>query len=132
MVTEPESMDELFYFTNRTIENGGWIKAWVYKPDAPTGKGKLGKPTDPKTGKVKVRAKYYVDEEGNEYDKEEIDPTLTMEIKYKSPHTGKEGETTIPYKKKTWLGVPAYVFEDQEGNKIGITKKMKKPKKKKK
>lgn len=129
---EPKSMDELFYFTNRTLENGGWIKAWVYRPDSPSGKGKLGKPVNPKTGKPKPRATYYVDDDGKEYPCAEIDPTLHMEIKYKSPFTGEEGETTIPYKRKTYLGVPSFVFEDAEGNKIPITKKMKEPKKKKK
>ena len=128
---EPENMDELFYFTRRKLENDGWIRAWVYKPEAPSGKGLLSKPTDPKTGRPKVRSDVYVDDAGNEYPVKEIDPTLTLEIKYKSPYTGKEGETTIPYKRKTYQGVPAFVFEDQEGNKIPITKKMKQPKKKK-
>ena len=128
---EPEDMEELFYFTRRKLENGGWVRAWVYKPEAPTGKGVLSKPINPKTGRVKVRSTIYVDDEGNEYPVKEIDPTLKLEIKYKSPYTGKEGETTIPYKRKTYKGVPSFVFEDQEGNKIAITKKMKKPKKKK-
>lgn len=131
-IKEPESMDDLFYFTNRVLENGGWAKAWVYKPIAPSGKGKLQKPKDPKTGRPKVRSTVYVDDEGNEYPREEIDPTLSVEIKYKSPFTGNEGEATVPYKRKTWQGVPAFVFEDDAGNKIGITKKMKAPKAKKK
>ncbi len=129
---EPTSMDDLFYFSNRTLENGGWAKAWVYKPVAPSGKGKLSKPTDPKTGRPKIRSKIYVDEEGNEYPCEEINKTLSVEIKYKSPFTGEEGETTVPFKRKTYMGVPSFVFEDSQGNKIAITKKMKEPKKKKK
>jgi hypothetical protein len=129
---EPESMDELFYFTRRKLENGGWIRAWVYRPPAPTGKGLLSKPVDKKTGRPKVRSKVYVDDAGNEYPCDEINETLMLEIKYKSPYTNKEGETKIPYKRKTYLGVPSFVFEDQEGNKLAITKKMKAPKKKKK
>ncbi len=128
---EPESMEELFYFTRRKLENDGWVKAWVYRPEAPTGKGLLSKPVDEKTGKPKVRSNIYVDDEGNEYPVEEINPTLKLEIKYKSPYNGEEGETTIPYKRKTYQGVPAFVFQDSEGNKIPITKKMKQPKKKK-
>ncbi len=128
---EPESMDELFYFTRRKLENDGWVKAWVYRPKAPSGKGLLSKPVDEKTGKPKIRSKIYVDDAGKEYPVEEIDPTLKLEVKYKSPHNGEEGETTIPYKRKTFQGVPAFVFEDSEGNKIPITKKMKQPKKKK-
>ena len=129
---EPESMDELFYFTRRTLENGGWIRAWVYRPEAPSGKGLLSKPVDEKTGRPKVRSTVYVDDEGNEYPCKEINKDLKLEIKYKSPHTQKEGETTVPFVRKTYMGVKAFVFEDQEGNKIAITKKMKEPKKKKK
>lgn len=130
-LTIPDSMEDLFYFTNRTLDNGGWVKAWVRKPDSPSGKGKLSKPKDPKTGKPKVRSPVYVDDDGKEYPKTEIDPTLTVEIIYKSPFTGEEGETTIPYKRRTWQGVPAFVFKDKAGNEIGITKKMKAAKKKK-
>ena len=128
---EPESMDELFYFTRRTLENGGWLRAWVYRPPAPTGKGLLSKPVDEKTGRPKIRSDVYVDDEGNEYPCKEIDKTLKVEVKYKSPYTGKEGEALCPFVRKTFQGVKAFVFEDQEGNKIAITKKMKEPKKKK-
>lgn len=128
---EPQNMDDLFYFTRRKLENGGWIKAWVYRPPSPDGKGLLSKPTNPKTGKPKVRSKIYVDDAGNEYSVEEINKTTMLEIKYKSPYTGEEGETQIPYVRKKFKGVDAFVFEDQEGNKIPITKKMKAPKKKK-
>ena len=45
---QPESMDECFYFTNRTLEEGkGRATAWVFKPDCPKcGKAKMGKPID--------------------------------------------------------------------------------------
>ncbi|MFT4311988.1 MAG: hypothetical protein ACMXYF_02060 [Candidatus Woesearchaeota archaeon] len=129
-LNEPTSMEDLLYFTNRTLENGGWAKAWVYRPEAPSGKGKLGKPKDPKTGKTKVRSTVYVDDDGNEYPKSEIDPTLLLEIKYRSPFTGEEGETTVPFKRKKYKGVDAFVFEDAQGNKIPITKKLKEIKKK--
>ncbi len=131
MVTMPESMDECFYFTNRTLENDGTIIAWVYKPMCPKcGKVKMGKPVDPKTGKVKSRAKIYTCKEcGYEVDKEEMDPNLKVEIEYKCPHCGDEGEATTEYQLKTWKGVKAYVFTCNKcGEKIGVTKKMKKPK----
>ena len=132
MVKMPESVDECFYFTNRILENNGSIIAWVYKPDcSKCGKGVMGKPVDPKTGKVKSRADIYVCPEcGYEVKKEEFDPTLTVEIQYKCPFCGNEGETTTEYKRKSYKGVPAYVFTCEKcGEKIGITKKMKKPKK---
>lgn len=130
---EPESMDECFYFTNRDLGNDGWAMAWVYRPDCPEcGKAKMGKPVDPKTGKVKTRAKEYKCPECDyTVDKEEYDPTLTVEIKFKCPACGKEGETTTEYKRRSFKGVPAYVFKCTEcGEKLGLTKKMKAPKKK--
>ena len=132
MVKMPESMDECFYFTNRILENDGSVIAWVYKPDCPKcKKAKMGKPVDPKTGKVKSRSDIYVCKEcGYEVAKAELDPTLTVEIQYKCPHCGNEGETTTEYKRKSFKGVPAYVFTCEKcGEKIGITKKMKETKK---
>ena len=62
---------------------------------------------------------------------DEIEPTLTVNIKYKCPYCGDEGEATTPYIRKTFEGVPAYVFSCSKcGKKMGITKKMKKGKKK--
>ena len=130
---QPESMEECLYFTNRTLEDGkGSIIAWVFRPDCPKcKKAKMGKPVDPKTGKVKTRAKEYVCPEcGYTIAKEVLEPTLTLNIKYKCPYCGNEGETTAEYKRKKFKGVDAYVFTCQKCNeKIGITKKMKKPKK---
>jgi transcription elongation factor Elf1 len=128
----PESMDECFYFTNRILENDGSIIAWVYKPDCPKcKKAKMGKPVDPKTDKVKSRADVYVCKEcGYEVEKAELDPTLKVEIQYKCPFCGNEGETTTEFKRKSYKGVQAYVFTCEKcGEKIGITKKMKKTKK---
>lgn len=128
----PESMDECFYFTNRTLENNGSIIAWVHRPVCPKcKKGIMGKPVDPKTGKVKSRADIYVCKEcGYEVEKEEMDPTLTVEVQYKCPKCGNEGETTTDYKRKSFKGVQAYVFTCEKcGEKIGITKKMKETKK---
>jgi len=128
----PESMDECFYFTNRTLENNGSIIAWVYRPKCPKcGKGIMGKPVDPKTGKVKKKADNYVCKEcGYSVNSDEFDETLKVEVQYKCPFCGNEGETTTEYKRKKYKGVDAYVFTCQKcGEKIGITKKMKETKK---
>lgn len=131
MVAEPESMDDLIYFTRRTIGDGK-IRAWVYKVDCPKcGKAKMGKPVE--KGKVKIRAKEYVCPEcGYSEPKDEHEQRLVMEIIYTCPYCGKSGEATTIYKRRTFEGVPAYVFECRDCNKkIGITKKMKEGKKKK-
>lgn len=130
----PESMDECFYFTNRKLEDGkGNAIAWVIKPVCPKcAKGKMGKPVDEKTGKVKSRSDVYTCKEcGFEVEKAEFEPTLTMEIEYKCPYCGDEGEASTEYKLKSFKGVKAYVFQCGKcGEKIGITKKMKDVKKK--
>jgi len=132
MVKMPESMDKCFYFTNRVLENNGSIIAWVYRPKCPKcGKGIMGKPVDPKTGKVKKRADIYTSKEcGYEVNSDEFDETLKVEVQYKCPFCGNSGETTTDYKRKKYKGVDAYVFTCGKcGEKIGITKKMKETKK---
>ncbi|MFO8016093.1 MAG: hypothetical protein R6U32_03240 [Candidatus Woesearchaeota archaeon] len=131
MLEQPKSMDECVYFTRRTLENGGKIMAWAYRIDCPKcGKAKMGKPVE--KGKVKRRAKEYICPEcGHTEEKEEHEPKLTLEVIYTCPHCGHEGEAKTEYKRKTFEGVPAYVFKCEKcGNKIGVTKKMKEGKKK--
>jgi predicted RNA-binding Zn-ribbon protein involved in translation (DUF1610 family) len=133
MLKMPNSMDECLYFTNRTLGDG-WIKAWVYKKECPKcGKEVMGKPVDEKTGKVKIRAKEYVCPEcGHTETKKDHEEALDLEIMYKCPFCGHEGEATTKYKRRTYKGVKAFVFKCGKCNeKIGITKKMKEPKKKK-
>ena len=127
----PESMDECLYFTNRGEE----MMAWVYRKECPEcGKAKMGKPKDPKTGKVKTRAKEYVCPEcGHSEEKLEHEESCTVEAQYTCPECGKQGEGTSPYKRKTFKGVKAYVIECEHCQaKIPITKKLKEIKKKKK
>ena len=132
-VQAPTSMDDLVYFTNRVHDIDGGkakIKAWVYRKECPScGKAKMGKPVN--KGKVKVRSPEYVCPEcGYTEEKKEHEDTLTVEVQYTCPYCGHSGEATTPYTRKTWNGVKAYVFVcDSCGKKIGITKKMKAPKK---
>lgn len=131
-ITMPDSMDECFYFSRRTLDNNGRVVAWVFRPDCPScGKAKIGKPVDSKTGKVKTRSSEYVCPSCDySVPKEEFEPTLSMNVQYTCPHCGKSGETTTPYKRKKFKGVDAYVFQCNDCNeKIPITKKMKEPKK---
>ena len=131
-ITEPESMGDLIYFTNRTIEEGkGKIKAWVYKKMCPKcQKTKMGKPIE--KGKVKIRAKEYTCPEcGFTEEKKEHEESLTLEAKYLCPNCNKEGEGTKIYKMKSFMGVKAYVVECSHcKTTIPVTKKMKEPKKK--
>lgn len=129
----PTSMDQLLYHSNRTIEldgKPGKVRGWVYKVDCPEcGKAKMGKPVE--KGKVKIRATEYVCPEcGHTEEKKEHEDKLTLEAVYTCPFCGKEGEATTEYKLKSWRGVKAYVIlcEHCKG-KIGVTKKMKEPKK---
>ena len=133
MVTIPENTEGLIYFTRRNNEDGK-IMAWVYKKECPEcKKAKMGKPKDPKTGRPKIRAKEYICPECDySEEKKEHEETLTVEIQYTCPHCNKSGETTTPCKRKSFKGVQSYVFTCNDcGEKMGVTKKMKKTKKKK-
>ncbi len=126
----PDSMEQCLYFTNR-----GDLLAWVYRKECPKcKKAKMGKPKDPKTGKPKTRSKEYVCPECNySEEKTEHEESLQLEAQYTCPECKKDGESTAPYKRKTFKGVKAYVIECQHcGAKIPITKKLKDIKKKKK
>lgn len=127
---EPESVDECIYFTRRSIGDGQ-IMAWVLKKECPKcHKSIMGKPKD-KKGKVKTRAKEYVCYEcGFLEDKKTHEESLTVNIKYTCPYCKNQGETTTECKRKTFEGVPAYVFTCEKcGKNIGITKKLKEGKK---
>ena len=126
----PDSMDECIYFTRRSDDKSKII-AWTAKATCPKcKKGLMAKPKDPKTGKPKIRATEYVCNEcGHSEPKAEHEAGLKLSVQYKCPFCQHEGETTTPFKRKTWQGMKAYVFECGKcGKKIGITKRMKEKK----
>lgn len=127
---QPESMDEIVYFTRRSLEEGknGKIQAWTFKEKCvKCNKCIMGKPVDKKTGKVQIRAKEYICPECNyTVPKEEYEDSLTCSISYTCPYCGNTDETTIPFKRKNFQGVKSLVFECGKcKQKIPITKKMK-------
>ncbi len=132
----PESTDECLYFTRRELDNEGSVFAWVYKKDCPEcGKAKMGKPVE--GGKVKIRATEYVCPEcGHTEEKKAHEESCMLDVVYKCPKCGNEGETTTPYvRKKVQLFneetqkkkvADAFVVNCEKCNeKIVITKKMK-------
>ncbi len=124
---EPESMEELIYFTRRQIGGSGYAKAWVWKGQCSAcHSGTMGKPRKP-DGSAMMRAKEYVCPEcGHTEGKNEHEESLTAEIKYTCPKCSFEGEIEIPFKRKKVDGMDALVFSCQNCNeKILITKKMK-------
>jgi predicted RNA-binding Zn-ribbon protein involved in translation (DUF1610 family) len=117
----PDSMEECLYFTNR-----GYVVAWVYRKVCPKcHKAKMGKPVE--KGKVKTRAKEYVCPNcGYTEEKEEHEASLQLEAKYTCPQCGKEGESTAPYKRKNYKGVPSYIVKCEHCNaEMPLTKKLK-------
>ena len=127
---KPQSMQECVYFTNRAIGSGRTM-AWVFRKECPKCKGIMGKPQK-KNGKIDKKADHYTCyscsyTESNE----QVENSLVINVEYKCPHCGNEGETTTEYKRKSFEGVQSYVFECQKcKKKIGITKKLKEGKKK--
>jgi transcription elongation factor Elf1 len=129
----PESMEECLYFTNRALDNGGNLLAWVYRKQCPEcNTAKMGKPVDLKTGKIKSRSTEYVCPScGYREEKKEHEESCILEANYTCPACGKDGESTTPYKRKSYKGVQAFVVECQQcGENIPITKKLKALKKK--
>lgn len=127
-------MDECVYFTRRNVGEGK-VMAWAFRGKCPKcKKGLMGKPRDGKTGKVKVRAKEYVCPEcDHTVEKKEYEESLTGMASYTCPACKKKGEAEFPFKRKTYKGVKAFVFDCQHcGEKIPVTKKMKEGKSKKK
>ncbi len=130
----PESMDELIYWTRRSIGEGK-ATVWVNKQECPEcGKAKMGKPVDAKTGKVKIRAKEYVCPGcGYTVEKKEHEGSLEACAIYVCPECKKEGECIVPFKRKSIQGVQTLRFTCEHcGANIDVTKKMKEKKKKKK
>lgn len=128
---KPESMEECLYFTNRTIGNGRAM-AWVFRKEcSKCHKGIMGKPLK-KDGKADKKAEHYVCNScGYQESNEQVENGLVLNVEYKCPYCGYEGETASEYKRKIFEGVPSYVFECQKCHKrIGLTKKLKESKKK--
>ena len=126
---EPESMDELVYFTRRVIGNGK-VMAWVHRQKCEKcGKALMGKPAG-SDGSVKIRAKEYTCPEcGHTVEKNEYEESLTASIKYTCPECKFEGEAEIPFKRKNINGVQTLRFRCGKcGSNIDVTKKMKEPK----
>jgi DNA-directed RNA polymerase subunit M/transcription elongation factor TFIIS len=133
MLKRPQSMDECIYFTNRTIGTGKAM-AWVFRKDCPKcKKGVMGKPIK-KGGKIDKKAPNFVCYScAYSEDNATVEASLMVNVDYKCPHCGNEGEATTEYKRKSFEGVQSYVFLCGKcQKKIGITKKLKENKKKKK
>jgi predicted RNA-binding Zn-ribbon protein involved in translation (DUF1610 family) len=131
VLKKPASMEECVYFTNRTIGNGRAM-AWVFRKECPKcKKGVMGKPLK-KGNKVDKKASHYLCYAcGYAESNEQVENGLVLNVEYKCPNCGFEGETTTEYKRKSFEGVPSYVFECQKcRKKIGLTKKLKETKKK--
>ena len=131
-IKKPSSVEECVYFTNRTFDNGRAM-AWVFRKECPKcKKGIMGKPMK-KNNKIDKKADHYVCYKcGYTESNDQVENSLVINVDYKCPHCGFEGETTTEYKRKSFEGVPSYVFECQKcRKKIGLTKKLKEAKKKK-
>lgn len=138
MVTIPNSMDELVYFTKRSYGDKGKVMAWSYRGMCPEcGKGRMGKPINPKTGKPKIRSKEYECPECSyTVEKEEYEKTLEVEVSYTCKECEHSGETSFPFKRKNVQlydeetgkkkAAKAFVFNCENcDEKIIIAKKMK-------
>ncbi len=99
-IRKPKSMSELVYFTRRNDEFGQ-VKVYVFKEKCTEcDKTYMGKPVNPKTGKVKSRSKEYICSEcDHSVEKEKYEDSLTACIEYTCPE-GHSGEIEIPFERK--------------------------------
>ncbi len=115
-------MEECLYFTRRKLEPRGSVVAWAFRKECPSCKALMRKPT-------KRSPRYECPSCGYAEEKKEHEASILLRVKYECPFCGKRGETTAPYKRRTWRGVQAYVFQCEFcKERIGITKKLKSPK----
>ena len=128
---KPQSVEECVYFTNRTFDSGRAM-AWVFRKECPKCKKDVLKKPSTKSGKPDKKSSIYVCKSCRYEEKnEDVEESLMINIEYKCPHCGDEGDTTTEYKRKSFEGVPSYVFECRKCHKkIGLTKKLKEAKKK--
>ncbi len=128
MVKFPESVNDLIYFTRRTLGENGKAIVWVYKQKCPKcQKALMGKPKDSKTGKVSIRAKEYVCSACNyTVEKKAYEESLFAESQYTCPSCKFSGEGTVPFKRKKVEGIDTLRFQCSKCKaNIDITKKMK-------
>lgn len=122
---EPESMDELIYFTRRDVGMGK-ARCWVFKEKCPECKKDfMGKPVV--KGKVKVRAKEYVCP-ACQYtvEKQEYEDSLTANVHYVCPTCSFSGYAQVSFRRKRIEGIlTLQVLCEKCKGKINITKKMK-------
>ncbi len=130
MLKKPNSIEECIYFTNRTIDSGRAM-AWVCRKQCPKCKKDVLKKPSTKSGKPDKKSPIYVCKSCRYEEKnEDVENDLMINVEYKCPYCGNEGETTSEYKRKSFEGVPSYVFECEKcKKKIGLTKKLKETKK---
>lgn len=126
MIKHPESMDECVYFTRRALDDGH-IMAWVFRVDcSECDEGKMVKPLT-KTGKPDKKSPIYVCNKCDyEQKNEDVEELFQVNVEYTCPHCKYKGLTSTDYKRRTFKGVKAFVFNCQEcAEKIPITKKLK-------
>jgi predicted RNA-binding Zn-ribbon protein involved in translation (DUF1610 family) len=122
---QPGSVDECIYFTRRALlPTKGRIVAWAFRKRCPKcrkalmAKPKKNSPTYncPNCGYTEPKVTHITD--------------IKLNVDYTCPACGFSGEAQTEFKRKSWQGVKAYVFSCGKcGEKIGVTKKLKEPKK---
>jgi hypothetical protein len=130
---EPKSMEECVYFTNRAVGENftGNARCWVFREKCPKcKKAFMGKPVE--GGKIKIRALEYVCSScGYSEEKTSYEEKLTANIDYVCPKCKFAGQTQMPFKRKSVMGVKTLRFPCGKCTEpIDVTKKMKVIKKK--
>lgn len=119
-IQEPKSIEGLFYFTNRSLPNNGWVKIWVFKEHClKCKKGVMQKPRRRnKRGNKPVKtAKYYVCNNcGYEESASSYESRLVANIKYKCPNCGYESFMKKQFIRKKVKGFLTFIFNCEKCN----------------
>ncbi len=122
----PESMDDVFYYTNRDLGESGEIIVVVLKKKCPNCGARMEKPRS-KTGKpLKTAKEYECPKCGNTEEKKEYEDSLTANVKYTCPNCGNTEEKEMPFKRKKVKGALSLVVTCSKcSENMYVTKKFK-------
>ncbi|HDP73792.1 MAG TPA: hypothetical protein ENN46_02425 [Candidatus Woesearchaeota archaeon] len=122
----PDSMDDVFYYTNRDIGESGEVIVVVLKKKCPKCGTRMEKPKS-KTGKpLRTATEYNCPNCGNSIKKKEYEDSLTAQVRYTCPNCGNSEDTEIPFIRKKVKGALSLVVTCSKcSEKMHVTKKFK-------
>lgn len=120
-------MKDVFYYTDRELENNGEVTVWVFKKECPECGTRMEKPRS-KTGKPIKKSEFFVCPKcGYQMNNKDYENDLIANVRYTCPECGFKEEKKIPFKRKKKKGALTLPVECSNCHYIiDVTKKFKK------